>query len=199
MRGHKFRFPVPHSCPRQWGTGDIKSPCRDLCPLSPCGQEMPVIAACTAPRISPSMQVMPNDGAFNSTDEQHRRGRGSGGITGRGFQPGRSGCPGGRPRQDVTELARAHTTDAIQALVAALKRPKEAVPAAIALLNRGWGLPKQTIETDPTNPILLHLLAATSVSAQPVAALGEQRTINGRAEPAEPVDGDLLMSPTPLE
>ena len=123
----------------------------------------------------------------------------AGRVIGRPFPKGVSGCPGGRPRQDVTSFARAHTVDAIKALVAALKRPKEAVPAAIALLNRGWGLPKQTIETDPTNPILLHLLAATSVSAQLMAALGEQRTINGRAEPAEPVDGDLLMSPTPLE
>ena len=38
-----------------------------------------------------------------------------------------------------------------EALVAALKRPKEAVPAAIALLNRGWGLPLRTIETSNSN------------------------------------------------
>ena len=107
------------------------------------------------------------DGSFNSTDKQRRCGRGSGGITGRGFQPGRSGCPGGRPRQDVTELARAHTADAIRALVEALKRPKEAVPAAIALLDRGWGRPTQTIAADSaTSPIALHLIAAQMVSQQ---------------------------------
>jgi hypothetical protein len=53
-----------------------------------------------------------------------------------------------------------HTVDAIRAFVEALKRPKtraphalehlwgakEAVPAAIALLDRGWGRPKQTFE-----------------------------------------------------
>jgi len=37
----------------------------------------------------------------------------------------------------------APTREAIEALVEALKRPKEAVPAAVALLNRGWErLPK---------------------------------------------------------
>jgi hypothetical protein len=159
--------------------------------------------ACTDASDSPTMCGVA-DGSFNSTDEQRRRGRGSGGVTGRGFQPGRSGCPGGRPRQDVTELARAHTTDAIQALVEALKRPKEAVPAAIALLNRGWGLPRQTIETNDTaNPIGLHLLAAQLVSAEILAAM-EQRTINGHADPAngqaKPAAGvDLLDAPPPLE
>jgi hypothetical protein len=142
-----------------------------------------------------------SDGSFTSTDEQRHRGRGSGGVTGRGFQPGRSGCPGGRPRQDVTALARAHTADAIKALVAALKRPKEAVPAAVALLNRGWGLPKQIIETDPTNPLLMHLLAAQQVSAEIIATLGQQTTINGTVatEPPEPTAQDLLTAPLPLE
>lgn len=41
-------------------------------------------------------------------------------------------------------LAQAHTKAAIAALVAALKRPRERVPAAIALLDRGWGRPAQT-------------------------------------------------------
>jgi hypothetical protein len=50
---------------------------------------------------------------------------------------GRLGQSRGRPHQDVTALARANTIDAIEALVAALKRRKEAVPAAVALLNRG--------------------------------------------------------------
>ena len=81
-------------------------------------------------------------------------------VIGRPFPKGVSGCPGGRPRQDVTALARAHTVDAIEALVAALKRPKEAVPAAVALLDRGWGRPVQAIAADPEHPPLqqLHLL-----------------------------------------
>jgi len=111
---------------------------------------------------------MPED-SFNSTKHQPT-GRGSGGITKRGFRPGQSGNPGGRPRQDVTELARAHTADAIRTLVEALKRPKEAVPAAVALLNRGWGLPKQAIEATGDNSLVLHLLAAQTVSAELLSA-----------------------------
>jgi hypothetical protein len=47
---------------------------------------------------------------------------------------------------DIQELAREHTPAAIAALVDALKRPKEAVPAAVALLDRGWGKPTVTVE-----------------------------------------------------
>jgi hypothetical protein len=46
--------------------------------------------------------------------------------------------------QHVKELARAHTTEAIQALVEALKDPRSKVPAAMALLDRGYGRPEQT-------------------------------------------------------
>jgi hypothetical protein len=146
------------------------------------------------------MSGMP-EGSFNSTKHQPT-GRGSGGITKRGFRPGQSGNPGGRPRQDVTELARAHTADAILALVEALKRPKEAVPAAVALLDRGWGRPKQTIETDQsTSPILLHLLAARAVSQQLMDTLGQRTTIDGHVAPDEKTDRptDLLAQPPPLE
>ena len=142
-----------------------------------------------------------SESSFNSTKHQPT-GRGSGGITKRGFRPGQSGNPGGRPRQDVTALARAHTREAIEALVAALKRPKEAVPAAVALLNRGWGLPRQTIETSDSNA-MLHLLAATEISRQMLADRGQRPTIAGIAEPAsvqaEPAPVDLLSQPLPTE
>jgi hypothetical protein len=111
---------------------------------------------------------------------------------GRPFQKGVSGCPDGRPRQDVTALARAHTVDAIEALVAALKRPKEAVPAAVALLNRGWGLPRVSVEgVDSADFTILHLLAAKSVAAelQRAVAVGLPPTVNldavAKAGPAD--------------
>ena len=67
------------------------------------------------------------------------------------FKAGRSGNPGGRPKAavDVQTLARAHTADAIRALVDALSSPRERVPAAVALLDRGWGKPIQP--TDVTS------------------------------------------------
>jgi hypothetical protein len=92
-------------------------------------------------------------------------------VVGRPFPKGVSGCPGGRPRQDVTELARAHTREAIQALVAALKRPKEAVPAAIALLDRGWGEPTLSISSEQSITSL-HLVAARLVGEKLQAELG---------------------------
>jgi len=61
------------------------------------------------------------------------------------FQPGQSGNPGGRAK-GIGPLAREHTPAALAALVDALRNPKERVPAAIALLDRGWGKPVTTIE-----------------------------------------------------
>lgn len=62
------------------------------------------------------------------------------------FTPGRSGNPGGRPAvvKSVQDLARQHTADAVGALVAALAKPGERVPAANVLLAYGYGRPAQT-------------------------------------------------------
>lgn len=76
------------------------------------------------------------------------------------FQPGQSGNPGGRAKVNkrVREMARAHTEEAVQALVDALKATKAfyagndsglvespdhatRIHAAQALLDRGWGKP----------------------------------------------------------
>jgi Family of unknown function (DUF5681) len=63
------------------------------------------------------------------------------------FAKGVSGNPGGRPKAalDVQALARAHTVEAINALVAALKDKPSRVAAASALLDRGWGKPIQAV------------------------------------------------------
>lgn len=74
------------------------------------------------------------------------------------WKPGQTGNPGGRsPRvgpngESLTELCRAHTTDAIKALhdimQAAANEPKDRITAALALLDRGWGKPKEAIDID---------------------------------------------------
>ena len=60
------------------------------------------------------------------------------------FVPGQSGNPGGRPRDEhrVAELARSYTAEAIDTLVELMRHGKDEsvrVPAAQALLDRGWG------------------------------------------------------------
>lgn len=74
------------------------------------------------------------------------------------FRPGQSGNPGGRsPRvgpngETVAQLARAHTAAAIKTLAdlcnGASNEPKDRIAAANALLDRGWGKPKESLDLD---------------------------------------------------
>lgn len=117
---------------------------------------------------------------------------------GRPFPKGVSGNPGGRPRQDVTELARAHTVECVKALVEALKSPRERVPAATALLDRGWGKPQQRIEVGAdAEAIGLHLTAARALVAAWEAGQAEAAPpqIEARAEPP----ANALDAPKPTE
>src|SRR5277367_2865100 len=63
------------------------------------------------------------------------------------FKPGQSGNPGGRPAvvKDIQELARLHTPECVDALLAALGRPGERVRAAEVLLAYGYGRPTQQV------------------------------------------------------
>ena len=73
------------------------------------------------------------------------------------FKPGQSGNPFGRPRhitaggKTVAELAREHTGTALDALVRVIEDqsspPSAVVSAATALLDRGWGRPKQEVSS----------------------------------------------------
>lgn len=68
------------------------------------------------------------------------------------FEAGRSGNPGGRPKEDpkLRNAAREHTDAALGVLVAALddENTKNRITAAQAILDRGYGKPTQPIAGD---------------------------------------------------
>ena len=94
------------------------------------------------------------------------------------FKKGQSGNPSGKRKSDmdVEQLAKQHTPQAIAALVMALKYPRERVPAATALLNRGWGMPRQQIAGDANAPLIVDFRWADSTN------ITEDRVIDAVAE-----------------
>jgi hypothetical protein len=70
----------------------------------------------------------------------------------------------------MRELARSRTTQAIEALTAALNNPRERVAAAIALLDRGWGKATQLIAGDEERPAVIEFRWAPASEPEPVVA-----------------------------
>src|SRR5918993_604245 len=79
-----------------------------------------------------------------------------------GFRPGQSGNPGGRPKKlaEIVHLARSLAPDAIRALheIAVGGRSEGArIAAAVALLDRGLGKPKVTVESEGHLPVITRI------------------------------------------
>jgi hypothetical protein len=99
-----------------------------------------------------------------------------GGVTGKGFRPGQSGNPGGRPKAlaEVKALAAEHTRDAINALHAIAtddkKDERARVQAAVALLDRAWGKPAQAVEVSGPagGPVQQEVRAEVTPSEPPI-------------------------------
>jgi hypothetical protein len=92
---------------------------------------------------------------------------------------GQSGNPGGRPKAlvDVQQMARTHTPEAINALVAALKVPQTRVPAAVALLDRGWGKAAQVVVGPDGGALAMTIQVVTGVTRD-----DEPQTIEAETE-----------------
>ena len=93
--------------------------------------------------------------------EQHTEQRGNS-MIGRPFKKGQSGNPGGRPKvvAEIRQLARERGPEAIAALVKVMTKGKSEaarVAAANALLDRGWGRPKPSDETEITHRYVVEL------------------------------------------
>jgi len=73
------------------------------------------------------------------------------------FKKGKSGNPGGRPKEvgDVRELAKQYTAEAIERLVDWMRsdEPKASVAAANTLLDRAWGKAPQALTGDDGGPV----------------------------------------------
>ncbi|HEX2554729.1 MAG TPA: DUF5681 domain-containing protein [Microvirga sp.] len=86
------------------------------------------------------------------------------------WQAGQSGNPKGRPsiKGEVETLARAHTSEALETLVDLMRNGSPdavRVAAANALLNRGWGLPRQSVEEELTiKPLHLKPVSQMSIA-----------------------------------
>ncbi|MXP27913.1 hypothetical protein GRI58_03635 [Porphyrobacter algicida] len=101
------------------------------------------------------------------------------------FVKGTSGNPGGRPKvkladgRTLTDLARDHTEKAVTALVAVLDSAEATdsarVSAATAILDRGWGRPRQDVgiemKSDEAMASLLEAARKRAIEAKAVPEL----------------------------
>lgn len=101
------------------------------------------------------------------------------------FVKGQSGNPGGKAKvladgRTLTDLARDHTERAVTALVAVLDSDDASdaakVSAATAILDRGWGRPKQDVGIEITNDT-----ATASMLEQARRRAAEQRALPSAA------------------
>ncbi len=113
------------------------------------------------------------------------------------FVKGKSGNPAGRTPipADVKEAAKAHTVTAIETLVNIMvngKNDASRVGAANAILNRGWGAPKQTVDVDVTHKqdwsALLNALDAHTEAKTMLAAQDQPLVIEAQIMDAEKAD-----------
>ena len=119
----------------------------------------------------------------------------AGGKRSTSFKSGKSGNPRGRPKgptpkkvrlpaelvldnKAMIALARIHAPVAIQTLFDSLKDPRSRVAAATALLDRGYGKPKQEISGDAERPVAIAFSWAPAQDEHAVSTPSNTPTID---------------------
>jgi hypothetical protein len=142
---------------------------------------------------------MDDDTQAGMSAVQNNRGTTAGGITGRGFAPGRSGNPGGRPKgltRRVRELVGDDGTAIAEFMYAVMSdegaRTADRLEAARWLADRGFGKTLQAVALEAQEGVDVQAFAAFAAKYLPSATLDEmilcvEATIE--AERALPVSG----------
>jgi hypothetical protein len=121
------------------------------------------------------------------------------------WQPGQSGNPKGRPsiKGEVETLARTYTVEAIETLADLMRNAafdNVRMAAANALLNRGWGLPRQAIDGSlaiaPAPPKPIERMSLAELEAE-LAMLDEKRRLAGLGDDSPEADRQLQGLPPP--
>jgi len=123
-------------------------------------------------------------------------------IKGR-FQPGQSGNPGGKPKKTIpverngeivhlslSEIAREHTIESVNTLLAVMKEGanSDRNQAAKLMLEFGWGKPKQSLELEGPGggPIRTVDESAARLAALTVEELRQFEAIRSKIDASEP-------------
>lgn len=102
------------------------------------------------------------------------------------WKPGQTGNPNGRPKkaQQIVDKAQDHAEEALKAMIDLLKSEDERVKlqAAQAILDRGLGKPKQTIEDNRKSEVTDY----TADELRALAGMGSTGTAAPQAGSREP-------------
>jgi hypothetical protein len=88
----------------------------------------------------------------------------------------------------MSALALSFCPEAIAALVTALREPRERVPAAIALLDRGLGRPVQMITGTEDQPLAVHFTWGPAHDQQATVTIPNASGPNGKNGEAKTID-----------